>query len=515
MGKIPLNVLSTEAYIIYLRKSRADSPTESVEEVLAKHEQMLQELAERELGGRIPEGCIFREVVSGETIEERPKMNEVLALIENPAVKAVLVVEPQRLSRGDLEDCGKIVNAFRYSNTKVMTLQMTYDLQNKMHRKFFEQELMRGNDYLEYTKEILLRGRILSVQKGNYIGNIAPFGYDKATIDGCPSLKPNENADTIRLIFDMYVNQDKTFLQIGRHLDSIGVKPMNSDIWEKCSIRFILQNPHYAGYVRFGWKKTEKFMEHGQQVKKRSIPNAKEEIIVAKGKHQAIVTQEIWDAAQEKMNNNPRAKWDAPLKNPLAGLIFCSKCGRAMLQHPYKHARTRIECRNRNGCGSKSAPLDEVLESVIYALEQEELPNLEAKLKNDDGNSFVIQQRQLAKLKAELEELQQQEEKQFDLLEKGTYTEDVFARRNKKLHAEMDDLKTRIFEVSKTLPKKVDYGEKIVRLKDAIAGLRDEDISIEAKNKLLKAIIKRIDYEFLKHEGKGKTRYCLHITLLI
>ena len=181
MKKVPYNVLSTEAYIIYLRKSRTDNQNESVEEILAKHEEMLQELAEREFGGRIPEHCIFREIVSGETIDERPEMGKVLQAIESPGVTTVLVVEPQRLSRGDLEDCGRIVNAFRYSKTKVMTLQMTYDLNNKMHRKFFEQELMRGNDYLEYTKEILLRGRILSVQKGNYIGNIPPFGYDKIT----------------------------------------------------------------------------------------------------------------------------------------------------------------------------------------------------------------------------------------------------------------------------------------------------------------------------------------------
>ena len=108
LKKIPFNVLSTEAYIIYLRKSRADNQDESVEEVLAKHETMLQELAERELGGRIPEHLILREIVSGETIDERPKMTELLELIGNPAVKAVLVVEPQRLSRGDLEDCGKV-----------------------------------------------------------------------------------------------------------------------------------------------------------------------------------------------------------------------------------------------------------------------------------------------------------------------------------------------------------------------------------------------------------------------
>ncbi len=517
LSDFPYNVLSTEAYIIYLRKSRADSPDESVEEVLAKHETMLQELAERELGGRIPENCIFREVVSGETIEERPEINKVLSLIENPAVKMVLVVEPARLSRGDLEDCGKIVNAFRYSNTKVMTLQMTYDLQNKMHRKFFEQELMRGNDYLEYVKEILLRGRILSIQKGNYIGNIAPFGYDKATIDDSPSLKPNDDADAVRLIFDLYVNQGLTYLQIARHLDSIGVKPMRGEEWEKSSIRNMLQNVHYAGYVKFGSHKTEKVFEKGQLTKKRNMPVDPDDVIIAKGKHQALVTQDIFDKAQEKLNNNPRSHWDAPLKNPLAGLIFCGKCGQAMLQHPYKHARTRLCCKVKKGyqCGTKSAPLDEVIEAVIFALENEHLPELEIKIKNNAGSSSAIQQKQLEKMKAELEELKRQEVKQYEFLEKEIYTEDKFLERNKAIHAEMDILKTKIFEAKKNLPKEIDYAEKAVLLQEAIAGLKDDRISIEAKNKLLKAIISRIDYHYLRHEEKGKVIYKLDIHLLI
>ena len=107
-------------YIIYLRKSRSDSPLESVEEVLAKHEKMLQDFAIRTFGQPIPEENIFREVVSGETIEDRPEMKKVLSRIESKNIKGVLVVEPQRLSRGDLVDCGNIIRAFKYTGTKVL-----------------------------------------------------------------------------------------------------------------------------------------------------------------------------------------------------------------------------------------------------------------------------------------------------------------------------------------------------------------------------------------------------------
>ena len=511
---MPINVLSDEAYIIYLRKSRADNPNESVEEVLEKHEIQLQEFAERELGGRIPEHCIFREVVSGETIAERPEMNKVLAMLENPKLKGVLVVEPQRLSRGDLEDCGKVVNAFRFSKTEVVTLNMTYDLTNKMQRKFFEQELMRGNDFLEYTKEILLRGRIAAVKRGCYIGNIPPFGYNKITdADGDSTLEANEMAPAVLMAFELYVNEGWTYLQIARHFDKLGIKPYRSKVWEKTSIRAILKNRHYIGLVVFGKYRSEKKFENGQLVN-HSVRQAEEEVIVAKGKHKAIVPLELFEAAQEKMDNNPRKQPDTPLKNPLAGLIFCKHCGKAMVQHPYKHAETRIECRNRGGCNANSAKLREVVEAVAFALEAEHLPELEVKLHNDEGKSAAIQKRQLEKMNKELDELYAKEERQHDLLESGTYSEETFLKRNKALHVQIEEMKSKIFEAKQNLPKEIDYQNKIIKLQDAIDGLRDDTISVEDKNRLLKAIIRRIDYEFIERKRR-KTYFRLHIHLLL
>lgn len=140
-------------YLIYLRKSRQDNPDESVEEVLAKHELILQEYAQRELGHTIPSDCIYREVVSGESIEDRIEIKKVLLRMENADVIGVLVVDPQRLSRGDLEDCGRLINALKWTNTLVLTPMMTYDMSNKMERRFFQDELLRGRDYWNIRKK--------------------------------------------------------------------------------------------------------------------------------------------------------------------------------------------------------------------------------------------------------------------------------------------------------------------------------------------------------------------------
>ena len=90
--------LKPEEILIYLRKSRTDDPALTVAETVAKHEQMLDDYAVRTWGDTIPEQNRFREVVSGETIEARPEIKKVLRLIEQDRFKAILIVEPQRLS---------------------------------------------------------------------------------------------------------------------------------------------------------------------------------------------------------------------------------------------------------------------------------------------------------------------------------------------------------------------------------------------------------------------------------
>ena len=132
----------------YDRKSRSDDPLLSVEEVLERHGKTLDAYAQRYLGGSIPEENKYKEVGSGESIDDRPEMLRLLKAVESPAVKAVMVVDVQRLSRGDLEDNGRLIKILRYSNTYVITPHKIYDLRDDYDRDAFERELKRGNEYL-------------------------------------------------------------------------------------------------------------------------------------------------------------------------------------------------------------------------------------------------------------------------------------------------------------------------------------------------------------------------------
>ena len=171
--------------IIYLRKSREDmidGRYASDEETLSRHLGQLQDWAKRNLGYEIPEENIFKEVVSGEKISARPVFQQVLSMVEkDKTIDAILCINCSRLSRGDLVDCGNLINILEITNTFVLTPQKYYNLKNKYDKRFFKDELLRGNDYLETVKELLANGRHWSVSQGKFIGSITPFGYDRVS----------------------------------------------------------------------------------------------------------------------------------------------------------------------------------------------------------------------------------------------------------------------------------------------------------------------------------------------
>lgn len=129
----------------------------------------------------------------------------------------------------------------------------------------------------------------------------------------------------------------------------------------------------------------------------------------------------------------------------------------------------------------------------------------------------AIQKKLLENLEKEMANYRQMEETQYDFLESGRYTPDMFDKRNAILRQKMEDCQERIYKAKSSMPNAVDYAEKIKALKDAIAGLKDDSISMEEKNRLLKAIVKRIDFSgqppATKGFKKGENEYKLRITL--
>ena len=502
-----IELLSIDGIVIYLRKSRSDDPALTVEEVLERHEARLQEWAMNNFNARIPEENILREVVSGETIDDRPEMLRLLGMIESPKVQAILIVEPQRLSRGDLEDAGRIIKLFRYSNTLICTPPKIYDMRDEYDRDNFERELKRGNEFLEYQKKIMLRGREQSVKEGNFIGSIAPYGYEKTIVQNgkkkCHTLKIKEDeAEIVRMIFDLYVNQNWGRVNIARHLNEMGLRTIKGNLWKQDAIKDLLENEHYIGKVRWNWRKTVKVVEDGEVVAKRPKTEIGE-YMVYDGIHEAIVTEEIFYAAREKQGRNHRAKPATKVRNPLAGLVFC-QCGRAMSYRTYmrdgvERCAPRLLCDNQAYCKTSSCLYDEILDHVIEVLKQC-IDDFEIRIENDDSDSIKHHETLLKRLKIKQEELRKKELSQWEKYTEEQMPKEIFDVLNAKVLKEKEEVEQALCKAAAAIPERIDYSEKLFRFKDALEALKDPNVPAIKKNNLLKACIERIDYSREKAE---------------
>ena len=484
-----------EEIIEYLRKSRSDDPMLTVEEVLSKHESILTEWAERNLDGPIPPGNFIREVVSGETISSRPGMKELLKRIESPKVKAVLVVECARLGRPDLEEIGKISKLFRYTNTIIITPQRSFDLRDEYDRESFEREMMRGNEYLEYTKKILRRGKMLSLQNGNFINGVTPYGYERDwIIDGkrkCPTLKiVEEEAKIVKMIFDWYVNDRIGATKICLKLNAMGVPARKGGIWKKSSVINILKNEHYIGKVVIR-KRIEVKKVTDQEITTQSVLNKDYEI--TDGKHPAIIDEDTFHLAQNTIRKIISVKPSETLQNPLASLLRC-ECGKVMIRRRNRNT-FRYLCDEQIFCGNASISEERLFAAIMKQL-QKAIDDLSVAVSDSEDEEKKIRKHNeyVSLLESKLIEL---EKKELALWEK--YTEDkmpkqVFDKLMEKCLEEKKSAEKALQDAYTDVPTHTDYAGTIATLHEAITTLSDDSIPALEKNKLLSSVIDKIVY---------------------
>lgn len=498
--------LSPDEILIYLRKSRTDDPILTVQEVLSKHEQMLDEWAEHNLpngSGRIPEQNRYREVVSGETIESRPYVQQLLRQIESPKYKAVLIVEPQRLSRGDLEDIGRLVKLFRYTNTIVITLQYTYDLQDERDRDLFERELKRGNEFLEYQKRIMNNGRLLSVSNGNFVGSKAPYGYRRIHVkDGKRSywtLEPHpEEAKIVNLIFERYAQGD-TAHQIARKLNEMGIPSATGVRWGAESIKPLVTNYHYIGMVIWNSRKTVKIVEDGEII--TTHPRASD-FLIYPGKHPAIIDQELWDRVQAIRGTHAPVKARARYVNPFSGLIYCKNCGRALTRRQYikdgkERTQPRLICDGQVQCGTASCTVTEMVQEVTRILSAA-IHDFDLKLADCSNDSVVLQQEVVAQLERRLDELNKRELSQWDKYTQEGMPRHIFEALNAKVIQEKEAAQQALQDAKDNVPEPIDYARKRATFVAALERLQDPTASVREQNLLLKQCIARITYDRIR-----------------
>lgn len=495
-----------EKYAIYLRKSRADKELELQGELetLSRHETILKALAEKK---KLSVGKVYKEVVSGETISSRPVMQQLLHDVENNIWAGVLVMEVERLARGDTIDQGLVAQTFKYSNTLIITPNKTYNPNDEFDEEYFEFGLFMSRREYKAINRRLQTGRLQSVKEGKYVGNKPPYGYRKVKLEkekGYTLTPVPEQAKAVQMIFNWYAYGDTDgtvmgFGEIANRLHDLGiVSATGMTQWQIASVRDILSNPVYIGKIRWGLRPQKKSMVDGQKMLSRTRNN---DPMIYDGLHPAIVDEKTFAIVQQRREENkkntcPKSK---QTQNPLSGLVVCKKCGRIMQRRPYQSSYyDGLICTNRY-CNNVSSDLWRVERAVINAL-KDIVRKYEIQQQEDTEPAFSNlseQQQELSLYHSKLEKLRQQMNKIYEAYELGIYSSEIFLERTEKVKKEMEDINTNITEKQDSIKKLhlVENQKKqfIPKVKNIIT-IYYTLTSAEEKNKLLKEVIEKITY---------------------
>lgn len=490
-----------DVYAIYLRKSRADMEAEKLGEgeTLARHKKILTDLAARKglyIGG------IYQELVSGDTIDARPEIQRLISDCYAGKYKGILIVEVTRLSRGSQGDAQTIMDCLRYSNMNngilVITPTKTYDIAHSQEdEEYMEFELFMSRREYKMIQKRMERGRRQAVVEGNFMGTYRPYGYNIVKTKTGRTLVPNEEeAPIIKQIFNWTVKDNLTTFEIAKRLTAMGAPTYHGDtIWSKESVRDYLGNPVYTGRVKWNTRMTVKTMVNGE-LKSTRPRYQSDQFMLYDGKHKkhALVDDETFKLAQEKFYKD-KTRSNLKLKNPLAGLIFCKDCGRAITYQPYGKTRVDryIHKPNTYGCKVKSAIAKDVIAAVTHGLKMyiEDFEMKVDKTPDVDENSIELQ---IELMRKELRKIEKKKAKLFDSWENEDITNNEFVERKAIHNQRIEILEKQIMELEYAIPEKEEYQDILLKLSDAFIAIRDEELNIEDKNHYLKKIIKRIEF---------------------
>lgn len=335
------------------------------------------------------------------------------------------------------------------------------------------------------------------VKDGKFVGGKAPYGY-KLVLSGEISnhgralhklvIVP-EQAEVLRQIYSYAVNQGMGFQKIANTLNENGIPAPILEKWKSGTVRSILMNPIYMGYIAYNRRKDG----HGECTKldRKEWTYAREQ-----NPEIMIVPQETWERAQEirearkkRINESKQAtsemymeQHNVPFstrgKLALTGLVYCGYCGKRLKNTGYanhwtckKTGEEKVSYVGRYGCPNHCKPRSsysqEYLESIVFATVESYLENL----KKID-------------ISTEIEEMQSQQNKNI-------------AREIKNLEKEIKNLVSDIATLEEKLPDAIrgDFAFSVDKLSAIIKEKESRKNEIEIAKKRLKKQLEEISVQ--------------------
>ena len=271
---------------------------------------------------------------------DRPAFQEMMRQLESGSANTVITKDLSRLGRDMRESSYYAEQFFPENGIRYIAIADNFDTEhdNMMAPFQFAMNEVYLRDSSRKVKTVLRNKR----ENGLYCA-CPPYGYRKENGNKNILVPDEMTSPIVRRIFERAASGDSS-RKIALELNEDGIIPplkyrvlyrdefseegaaRASDIWNYTTVKRILRNTVYLGHTVLG----KSYKASIKSKKKVSIP--KEDWTVTENTHEALITQKLYDLAQENLGRGTRnyQKYDHVRKSIFSGVAMCEKCGYAL-----------------------------------------------------------------------------------------------------------------------------------------------------------------------------------------
>lgn len=478
-----MNILNTAALYIRVSTSKQEELSPDAQK------RLLLEYAKKNNFDVLPEHIYLENGISGRKADKRPSFQKMIACAKNKEFDAILVWKFSRFARNQEES---IVYKSLLEKYNVQVISISEPIIDGPFGSLIERIIEWFDEFysINLSTEVK-RGMTEKALRGGY-QSYAPLGYTY-TSGGIPQIDPEESK-IIRYIFESYLN-GLDYSTIARKLNEKGYKTKRGNNFELRTVRYILKNPYYIGKVRWNRAPHSAYEE-----------NPEDEIIVANGKHEPIISDETFNAVQKRIEDEfspKKRKGVGFTKHWLCGVLKCGICGSNMTYYQPAGKNGGFQCYKYSKGQHKQSCYINVfkMEQIVFGIFEN--------LTIDNLNYTILPKKELTsnmeEYKKQLKAISKKEKRIKDAYLNEIDTLEEYKENKRTLQEERERIERMMFE-SAPSEDSLEKRQAFLEQCHNVCTVLKSDADLEHKASVLRSVVKDITFD-KEHESVDITFY--------
>ncbi len=508
--------------VIYCRLSQDDGLDGDSNSIINQKNILLDVVAREKL----PNPVLFVDDGFSGTNFDRPAISEALRLVENRQVSNFIVKDLSRLGRSYIK-VGQLTEiTFPSFDVRFIALNDGVDSNkpNESNSIFLPIKSLMDEMYAADTSKKIRAVVQAKAKAGERVTTNPPYGYLKDSNNPKNWIIDPVASEVVKRIFQEAksgkslseiakgLENDKIF-KPDRHRIEIGLKSISSSpnvetlpyFWTRETLSAILGREEYLGHTVNLRTRKKSYKD------KRKVDNPKEDWLIFKNTHEAIIDQETFDIVQKMRSHkrsNQRYKNRAGHENLFAGLVFCGTCGRKHYFCPqeknglnHDHYKCSGYRKPIDGCENphyiqKSALIEIVSDKLRQTIQECQLDQetflkkLEQQSQAQLNKDNKHQRQQLQKDEYRSKEIDSIIQKLYEDNLLGKISDERFVKLSQSYEEEQKQLQTSISDLTEKLAKQQEDSLNISKFMARISKYTElPELTVEIVNELIDKIV--------------------------